>query len=99
MYNEFIQKDIDALEREKNDDIRKYNILNVLKNVGSIVTGAYLTYKNMPKKTMFAKSIAERTKLRRGRSDEIERKAKNINNEFFKTYFTFIKVRVICTKY
>ena len=98
MYNEFKQKDIDALEREKNDDIRKYTILNVLKNVGSIITGAYLAYKNIPKKTMFAKSIAERTKLRRGRSDEIERKAQNINNEFFKTYFTFIKVRGICTK-
>ena len=52
----------------------------------------------MPKKTMFAKCIAERTKLRKGRSDEIERKAKNINNEFFKTYFTFTKVRTICTK-
>ena len=72
--------------------------MNVLKNVGSIITGAYLDYKNMPKKTMFAKCIAERTKLRKGRSDEIERKAKNINNEFFKTYFTFTKVRTICTK-
>ena len=40
LYNELIQKDIDALEREKIDakreeidGIRKYNSLNILKNV------------------------------------------------------------------
>ena len=39
-YNELIQKDIDALEREKIDakreeidGIRKYNSLNIIKNV------------------------------------------------------------------
>ena len=37
---------------------------------------------------MFERSITERTKLKRGRSDEIERKEQNINNELCKAYFT-----------
>ena len=94
LYNEMIQKDSDALEREKIDKnneiggIRKHNILNILNNVGSIFNGAYLHYKNVPKETMIKKRIAERKKLRRGRSDEIKRKEQNINNELFKVYFT-----------
>ena len=68
-----IQKGIDALEREEIDGIRKNNLLNIIKNVGSIFTGPYLHYKNVPKETMFERSIAERRKLRRRRSDEIER--------------------------
>ena len=85
--NELIQKDIDKLEREKSKRFEKYNILNILENVGSIFTGAYLHYKNVPKETMFERSIAERTKLRRERLDEIKRKEQNINNELFKEYF------------
>ena len=94
LYIEMIQKDKDALEREKIDKkneiggIRKHNILNILNNVGSIFNGAYLHYKNVPKETMIEKRIAERTKLRRGRSDEIKRKEQNINNELLKVYFT-----------
>ena len=94
LYIEMIQKDKDALEREKIDKkneiggIRKHNILNILNNVGSILNGAYLHYKNVPKETMIEKRIAERTKLRRGRSDEIKRKEQNINNELLKVYFT-----------
>ena len=94
LYNELIQKDIGVLERKKSDEkreeiagIRKYNILDILKNVGSIFTGAYLHYKNVPKETMFERNIAERTQLRR-RSDKIERQEQNINNELFKGYFT-----------
>ena len=37
---------------------------------------------------MFEKSIAERTKLRKERSDEIKSKEQKINNELFKVYFT-----------
>ena len=88
IYNELIQKDIDALEREKSDDIRKYNILNIINNVGSIFTDTYLHYKDVPKVKMFERSITERTKLRRGRFDEIKRKEKNKNNELFIAYFT-----------
>ena len=63
LYKELIQKGIDALQREEIDDIRKCNILNILKNVRSTSTGAYLHYKDAPKETMFERSIAERTKL------------------------------------
>ena len=87
LYNELIQKGTDVLKREKSNDIKKH-ILNILNNVGSIFMGAYLHYKDMPKETMFERTIAERTKLRRGRSDEIERKEQKINNELFKEYFT-----------
>ena len=92
LYTELIQKDIDILEREKSNRFEKYNILNILNNVGSIFTGAYLHYKNVPKETMFERSIAERTKLRRERLDEIKRKEQNINNELFKEYFTDYKI-------
>ena len=36
---------------------------------------------------MFERSIAERTTLKGGRSDGIERKEQNINNELCKAYF------------
>ena len=88
LYNELIQKDIDTLEIEKGDGFEKYNILNILENSGSIFTGAYLHYKNVSEEVMFERSIAERTKLRRQRLDEIKRKEQNINNELFKKYFT-----------
>ena len=69
-----ILKDIDALEREKSNDIRGYNILDILNNEGSIFTGTYIHYKDAPTKgIMFERSIAERTKLRRGGFDEIKR--------------------------
>ena len=88
MYNELIQKDIDTLEKSKSNKPEKYNILNILENVGTIFTGAYLHYKDVPKETMFKRSIAERIESRKRRLDEIERKEKNINNELFKIYFT-----------
>ena len=88
LYIELIQKYIDALRNEKSNDIRKYNILDILDNVGTIFTGTYLHYKEVPKGTMFERSIAERIKLRKERFDEIKRKEQNINNELFKVYFT-----------
>ena len=62
--------------------------MNILKNVRSIFSGAYLDYKNVPKEAMFERSIEERINLRRGRLDKIERKEQNMNNELFKAYFT-----------
>ena len=85
MYNELIQKDIDTLEREESN---RYNILNILNNVGSIFTGLYLHYKNVPKETMFETIIADRIKLRRERLDEIKRKEQKISNKLFKIFFT-----------
>ena len=46
--------------------------MNILKNVGSVFTGANLHYKNVSKETMFERSIAERKK--RGGLDEIKGK-------------------------
>ena len=88
MYNELIRKDIDTLEKSKNNKPEKYNILNILKNIGSIFTGAYLHYKEVPKEIIFERNIAGRIKSRQGRLDEIERKEQNINNELSKEYFT-----------
>ena len=63
--------------------------MNILNNVGSIfTTDIYLHYKGVPKETEFERSIAKRIKLRKKRFDEIKRKEQNINNEFFKAYFT-----------
>ena len=59
LYNELIQKDIDALEWGKSDDIRKYNILDILNNLGSIFTGTYLHNKDVPIETMFEGGIKD----------------------------------------
>ena len=55
LYNELIHQKEKKIhvKREEIDSIRKYNILNILKNVVSIFAGAYFHYKNVPKETMF----------------------------------------------
>ena len=98
LYNELIQKDIDTLKREKSNRLEKYNILDIFNNVGSIFTGAYLHYKDVPKETMFERSIEERIKSRRGRLDEIKRKEQNITMNCLKNTLLIIRVQVICTK-
>ena len=45
-----IQKDIDVLEREKSNSIKKHNVLKIFENIGSIFTGTYLHYGEVPKK-------------------------------------------------
>ena len=50
LYKELIQKDIDVLEREKSNSIKKHNILKILENIGAIFTGTYLHYGEVPKK-------------------------------------------------
>ena len=62
--------------------------MDILNNARLIFIGAYLHYKDVSEETIFEKSIAKRTKLRR--FDEIKKKKQNINNELFKTYFTDI---------
>ena len=58
-------------------------MLDILNNVGSIFTGTYLHYRDVPKETMFERRIGVRIKSRKGRLDEIKRKEQNINNELF----------------
>ena len=89
LYNELVQKDIDALKKSKSDKPEKHNILTILENVGAIFTGVYFHYKDVPKETMFERSIAERIKPRKEKLDEIEQKEQDINNELFKHYFNY----------
>ena len=88
LYKELIQKDIDAIEKEKGHNIKKHNILDILNNVGAIFDGASLHYKELLKETMLERTILEKSKLRRGKIAEIEKKDKNINHKLFKEYFT-----------
>ena len=88
MYNELIQKDIDPLKREKINNIKKHNILEILENIDAIFTDTYLHYKKVPKKTIVERNISEKVKLRRGRIAEIEEEEKNIDNKLFKEYCT-----------
>ena len=50
MYKELIQKDLDALKREKSNSINKSNFLKILENISAIFTGTYLHYREVPKK-------------------------------------------------
>ena len=50
LYKELIQKDIDVLEREKSNSIKKHNILKILHNIDAIFTGAYFHHGEVPKK-------------------------------------------------
>ena len=80
-----IQKDIDTLEGEKSNTIKKYNIVKILENIEAIFTGVYLHYGEVPKKTIAERSITESEQLRRRRIAEIEEK--NINNKLLNEYF------------
>ena len=48
--------------------------LEYSQNLGSIVTGLYFHYKDVPKEIRFERNIAERIKLRKERFKEIKRK-------------------------
>ena len=73
-YNKLIQKEIDALTKEKSNGTRKYNVLIILSNRESVFTGLLLHYKDVAKKTIFQRSIAEIIKLRKEWFDEIKEK-------------------------
>ena len=83
MYKELIQKDIDTLEREKSNNIKKNNILEILENINAIFTGTYLHYGKLPKENEFERGIADRVKLRQQKLDIINK------NELFKEYFIY----------
>ena len=46
--------------------------MDILNNVGEIFNGAYLHYREVPKETIFERTIAERLKLRKERLAEIK---------------------------
>ena len=77
MYSDLITSDITKLKNAKGKNKNKRNnILNVLENVESIFNGKYLHYKDEQPKS---EDIAERTKLKRQRFDEIANKEKKID--------------------
>ena len=83
------KKDIDALTREKSNSFKRHNILRILNNVSAIFTAStHWNYRELPKETMFERTIAESLKLRKAKIAEIEGEEKNINNKLFKEYFT-----------
>ena len=64
---------INALTKEKSNDSRKQNILNILIHVGSIFTGTYFHHRHVPKTTISERSIVEKNKLRKERISEIKK--------------------------
>ena len=80
LFKELIQKDIAALKREKSNSIKKNNILKILENINAIFTGTYLHYRELSKRTIFERNIAEGIKLRKQRLDIINKNKENINN-------------------
>ena len=90
-----IQKDIDALEIEKSNSINKNNILKILENIVAIFSGTYLHYRELPKKTIFERNIAENIKLRKQRLDIINKMKENINSELLNHYFSYLNPSIM----
>ena len=73
LYSDLTTPDITGLQNVKGKGKNKrYKILEVLENLKSVFTGVCLHYKDVPSES--EESTAERTKLRRQRSDEITNK-------------------------
>ena len=89
LYYDLITPDINRLKNAKGKGKNKrHKISEVLENLESVFTGTYLHYKDVPSES--EESIAERTKLRRQRSDEIANKEKMIDPELFREYFRYL---------
>ena len=89
LYNSLIKPDIDALKQtEGKGKNKRNNILNILNNIeSSFFEGLSFHYKDKSLET--EENIAEKTKLRRRRLDEIAKKEKKVSLELFKTYFDY----------
>ena len=63
--------------------------MDILYYIESIFTDTYFHHKDVPKNWKNSeRSIAERIRLRKGRSDVIKIKEQNINNDLCNAYFT-----------
>ena len=66
MYEESIQKEINALKDEKSNNVKKHKILNILENVVSVFfADTYSHKKEVHKETIFERRLAERSKLKK----------------------------------
>ena len=90
LYEELIQKDFDALKRKRSKNTKKNNILEIFENINAIFTGNYLHYRELPKETIFERSIADRIKSKKQKLDIINKNKEKINNELFKEYFNYL---------
>ena len=89
LYKELIQKDNDALKREKSNSNKKNNTLKIFENINAIFTGSYFYHGKLPKETKFEINIAYRIKSRKKRLDIINKNKENINNLLFNEYFDY----------
>ena len=89
LYSHLIAPDITVLEKSKSKgkDGRN-NVLNVLKSLELVFTGVYLNYSDKPSGS--EESIAEKTKLKRQRSDKIAEKENLIDPQSFREYFEYL---------
>ena len=90
LYNSLIKPDVrtlnNALNRGRN---RRNNILAILDKIkSSLFDNVYFHYQD--KLSEAEESIAQGTKLRRQRSDEIAKKEKKISLDLFKRYFDYL---------
>ena len=60
----------------------------LLKNLESVFTGVYINYPDKPSES--EESIAERTKLKKQRPDEIPKKENLIDSKLFREYFEYL---------
>ena len=93
-HSDLITPDITKLKNATGKDKNKRNnILNILENLRSDFTGVYFHYKGVPLKLESESesevSIAERTKLKKQRFDEIANKEKKIDPKLFREYFKY----------
>ena len=89
MYNELIKPETDVVKKSKSKSTdKRNNILSILSNLESAFTVFYFHHGNVLKPES-EEDIAERTKLRRQRSDEVVKKEKMINSKFFEKYFCY----------
>ena len=73
---------------------KRLNILNIYSNIKSgIFNDVYFHYFNKPKIT--EETIAERIKLRKKRLNIIDKNKKNIKNELFKHYFSYLNPTIM----
>ena len=96
LYKNLIEPKSIELTRAKNirGKNRRLNILNIYSNIKSgIFNDVYFHYFNKPKIT--EETIAERIKLRKKRLNIIDKNKKNINNELFKHYFSYLNPTIM----
>ena len=87
LYSNLITPDIHQLKNAKHKSKYKKNeILDILENLESVFTGAYLYYEDVPSE--LEETIAKRLESVKERFDEIKRKEQDINNESLKYYLS-----------